>query len=285
MRVVERPTQRKTPTVRKAPAAHTAPWIAVLLATDVMLFIIASTLGALIGFHHWESSRIVGHLLIAEAIFVAFWVLIFDRLGLYRRTYALSMKDELYYTVTALILGTIPQLVLFTIFPEISTSRLALIYALGFSIVLVGTSRALLHRLRKSERFMGNRRTCIVGQADRVSSVMDSLDPQDESATLLIAVDDIDDTIANIDLSRGADLSSIEWFRRARECECDVLILTEIIPPRIVGPLLEVAARERIELAFAPPRITRFAYELSLHTQGHQALIVPARLPSCTPRA
>ena len=77
----------------------------------------ASGLGALIGFHHWDSPRILSHLLVAELLYVVLWVLIFDRLGLYRRTFALSMKDELYYTAAALILGTIPQLVLFTVYP------------------------------------------------------------------------------------------------------------------------------------------------------------------------
>src|ERR1700724_3656558 len=96
-RIIERSTQQRAPTVRSAPKAHPASWIAVLLATDVALFIVASGLGALIGFHHWNSPRIVGHLLVADAAFVCLWVFVFDRLGLYRRTYSLSMRDELYY--------------------------------------------------------------------------------------------------------------------------------------------------------------------------------------------
>ncbi|HEV7180700.1 MAG TPA: exopolysaccharide biosynthesis polyprenyl glycosylphosphotransferase, partial [Candidatus Baltobacteraceae bacterium] len=96
---------------------------------------------------------------------------------------------------------------------------------------------------------------------------------------------DIDETAQAIDLSRDAQLEKIEWFRHAREWGCDILILTEIVPPHLVAHLLEVAARDRIQLAFAPPRITRFAYDLTLSTDGRQALIVPARLRSCTPRA
>ncbi|MEO9170764.1 MAG: sugar transferase [Candidatus Baltobacteraceae bacterium] len=284
-RILERPAQVKTSTAKAAPKAHSARWILLLLVTDVVLFLVASGLGALIGFHHWESRRIVGHLLIAEGLFLALWVVLFDRLGLYRRTYALSMKDELYYTVTALILGTIPQLVLFTIYPGISTSRLALLYALGLSIVLVGTARAILHGIRKHKRWNGSRRTSIVGTTERVSRVLESLELHDESETLLIVVDDIDETIAQIDLSRDANLEGIEWFDRARTWGCDILILTEILPPHLVAHLLEVSARERIQLAFAPPRITRFAYDLSLSTDGRQALIIPARLRSCTPRA
>ena len=147
-RIVGHSTQQRAPLFEVRRGLIPAGWVAVLLVTDVMLFIVASNLGALIAFHHWNLPNIVGHLLIAEAIFVCLWVLVFDRLGLYRRTYALSMKDELYYTSAALIIGTIPQMIVFTIYPGISTSRAALLYALAFSIVLVGSSRALLHRIR-----------------------------------------------------------------------------------------------------------------------------------------
>lgn len=256
-----------------------------LLLSDVFFFVVASGLGALIGFHHWNLPRVVQSLLIANAMFVALWVLVFDSLGLYRRTYALSIKDELYYTVAALILGTIPQLVLFTIFPNISTSRIALLYALGFSIVFVGSSRAVLHRIRKSKRFNGRRRTCIVGTADRIGRALESLELPDDCETLLQVVDDIDEGIGRIDLSRDAQLENIEWFAQARKWGCDVLILTEIVAPHLVGHLLEVAAREHIQLAFAPPRIARYAYDLSFQMDGRQALIVPIRLRACTPRA
>ncbi len=256
-----------------------------LFVSDVLCFLVASGLGALIGFHHWDSQRIVGHLLVAEGIFVALWVVVFDRLGLYRRTYALSMKDELYYTTAALILGTIPQLVLFTIYPGISTSRVALLYGMLFSILMVGASRSVLHRLRNSKVFNRHRRTCVIGTAARVSSAVQSLDLPDDSETLLLVVDDIDESVAQIDLTRDADLSTIEWFKQARDWGCDVLILTEIVPPHLVAHLIEVSARVHIRLAFAPPRIARYAYDLSLQMDGRQALIVPIRLRACTPRA
>lgn len=284
-RIIERALPLKRPAVRHAPKAYPTSWTIILVVADVVLFIVASTLGTLIGFHHWQSSRIVSHLLIAEVLYVALWVLVFDRLGLYRRTFALSMKDELYYTVAALILGTIPQLVLFTIYPGISTSRIALLYALLFSIVLVGSCRSMLHRIRQSQWFKGRRRVSIVGTAECVTRVVESLELGDDSETLLIVVDDIEETVGHIDLTRDADLHRIEWFNHARMWGCDSLILTEMVPPHVLGHLLEAAARERIRLSFAPPRITRYAYDLSLRTDGRQVLIVPARLRACTPRA
>ncbi|MGB8908643.1 MAG: sugar transferase [Candidatus Cybelea sp.] len=284
-RIIERPAQLKKTNVRHVPKAFPIRWTILLMATDVVLFVAASALGALFGFHHWNSPRILGHLLVANALYVALWVLIFDRLGLYRRTFALSMKDELYYTVAALILGTIPQLVLFTIYPEISTSRIALLYALLFSIVLVGTSRATFHHIRQSRRFKGSRRISIVGPAESVSRVLESLELGDDSQAQMIVTDDIAETIGQIDLTRDADLAQIEWFDHARAWGCDSLILTEMVPPHVLCHILEAAAREHIQLCFAPPRITRYAYDLSLQTDGRQVLIVPARLRACTPRA
>lgn len=256
-----------------------------MMVADIVLFVVASSLGALLGFHHWNSPRILGHLLVAEAIFVALWVLVFDRLGLYRRTFALSMKDELYYTVAALILGTIPQLVLFTIYPEISTSRIALLYALLFSIVLVGTSRAVFHRLRQSVRLRGSRRISVVGSADSVAEVLESLELGDDSQAQTIVVGDLEQTFGAIDLTRDADLANVEWFDRARAWGCETLILTEMVPPHVLCHMLEAATRVNIRICFAPPRITRYAYDLSLQTDGRQVLIVPARLRACTPRA
>ncbi|HEY2474486.1 MAG TPA: sugar transferase [Candidatus Cybelea sp.] len=284
-RIVERPTLARTSAIGGAPRAYPAKWIAIMLAVDVMLFIVASGLGALVGFHHWKSPRILGHLLIANAIFVCLWVLVFDRLGLYRRTYALSMKDELYYTVAALMLGTIPQMVLFTIYPEISTSRVALIFALVFSIVMVGTSRAALHRIREQQWVRSRRKVSIVGTQENVDRVLESLDLTGGTETQLIVVDDCAEAIERIDLSRDPNLNRIEWFNHARRSGCDSLILTEMVPPNLLAHVLEVAATERISLAFAPPKVMRYCYDLSLRTDGRQVLIVPARLRACTPRA
>jgi len=284
-RIVERPIAARKPAIGAAPRAYPAKWTAILLAMDVALFIVASALGAFIGFHHWNSPRILSHLMIADAIFVGLWVLVFDRLGLYRRTYALSMKDELYYTVAALMLGTIPQMVLFTIYPEISTSRVALIVSLGFSILMVGSARAVLHQVRNQEWFKSRRKVSIVGTQENVERVLESLELSAGTEAQLIVVDDCAEAIERIDLSRDPNLNRIEWFNHARRSGCDSLILTEMLPPNLLAHILEVAAADRISLAFAPPKVMRYCYDMSLRTDGKQVLIVPARLRACAPRA
>ncbi|MBV8725303.1 MAG: sugar transferase [Candidatus Eremiobacteraeota bacterium] len=281
--IVEQPVRLKAPALRPAPNVYPVSWTLVLLISDVLLFIVASCLGAFSGFHHWNSPRIESHLVIADVFYVALWVVVFDRLGLYRRTFALSIKDELYYTVAALIIGTVPQLILFTIYPGISTSRIVLLYALAYSIVLVGSSRAILHRIRQSQWLRSRRRISIVGSAAHIAEVMENLQLGDGSQTQAIVVEGLAQSLGRIDLMRDADLATVEWFDRARAWGCDSLILTEIIPPHVLCHVLEVAARQHISLSFAP-RMTRHAYDLSLRTDGRQVLIVPARLRACTPR-
>jgi exopolysaccharide biosynthesis polyprenyl glycosylphosphotransferase len=283
IRAIERTPQLKASAVRRVPKAYPTGWAIILLVTDVALFLVASALGALIGFHRWRSPLVVQHLVVAEVLYVGLWVLIFDRLGLYRRTFALSMKDELYYTAAALILGTIPQLVLFTIYPGISTSRIALLFALLFSIILVGSSRALMHSTRQRQWLHSRRRICIVGKAEDASRVVESLELNDDSETLTLAVDDVGETVGHV--RADAKAADVEWLDRARRWGCDALILTEMLPPHALGHILEAAVNERIRLSFAPPEMTRYAYDLSLHLDGRQVLIVPSRLRACTPRA
>ncbi|HXO16675.1 MAG TPA: hypothetical protein VN909_00750, partial [Candidatus Dormibacteraeota bacterium] len=58
-RILERPTQARKSVIGSSPRAYPAKWVAVLLLSDIALFVVASALGALIGFHHWKSPRIV----------------------------------------------------------------------------------------------------------------------------------------------------------------------------------------------------------------------------------
>ncbi|MDE2573450.1 MAG: exopolysaccharide biosynthesis polyprenyl glycosylphosphotransferase, partial [bacterium] len=249
------------------------------------MFVLSSYTAVLIGFKHWSYATGVERLYISTAVYVALWFIIFERLGLYRRTHALSMRDELYYTVTALSLGVLPQLTLFTIVPGISTSRIVLLLSLAFSIVSVGTTRTVLHGLRTASMMRRRRRIAIVGRSDRAISAASQLAIREEAEQLIIPVDDLDQMIEDINLTRDGELERIPWFRRAREWHCDTLLLTDVVPPSVMPHLLEVTARHNILFAFAPPRIQSHAYSLSLRTDGHQVLIVPSQLRACTPRA
>jgi exopolysaccharide biosynthesis polyprenyl glycosylphosphotransferase len=263
---------------------YSKTWAIVTLCSDLCAFAAALTLAALIGEPHRHAVPLE-RLLIGDLLYVAFWAVLFERLGLYRRTPALTMKDELYFTVTALTIGVVPQLLLFTFVPTISTSRIVLLYSLALSIVAVGGMRMVLHEVRKLPRFRQHRRVAIVGNPERLDDVRDALGLPAYVKVLAIGVDDIDDFTRASDLGRAPDVRSVPWFQRARAWNCDTLILTDMPSPRLIPYLLEAAGREQFSVAVAPPTIQCHSYSLSLRVLGRQALIVPSRLSACTPRA
>lgn len=248
------------------------------------MFVLSDYLAALIGFKHWDFARDVTRLWIANGSFIVIWLVVFERLGLYRRTCALSMKDELYHTVAALSLGIAPGLLLFTLVPGISTSRIVLLLSLAISILTVGATRALLHEIRKRSA-RRHSRVAVVGEPARVARALEALDLSDESPTLVIPISGVDLPMANLHGDDRPGTPEMDWFRQARDWRCDTLILTEIVPPRLMPQLLEATARNQIRFAIAPVGIECHSYGLSLQTQGQQALIVPSQLRACTPRA
>jgi exopolysaccharide biosynthesis polyprenyl glycosylphosphotransferase len=66
---------------------------------------------------------------------------------------------------------------------------------------------------------------------------------------------------------------------------CGTIAFTEIVEPSLMPKILEVATHYRLRVAFAPPRIKRHSFRLSLETSGNQALIYASQLNACTPTA
>ena len=192
--------------------------------------------------------------------------------------------DELYYTVAALSLGVIPQLVVFTIVPAISTSRVGALLALALSIVIVGAGRTIMHRIHNMSIFKDHGRISIVGTPMRVREALSSLDLSTRTAPMLIEVDDIDTTL-DVGSVGAVQLETIPWFASIVQARCHTIIFTEMVNPQLLPRILDVAARYHIRVAFAPPRIKRHAFSLSLETNGNQALIVATQLNACTPAA
>ncbi|TAM62516.1 sugar transferase [bacterium] len=270
---------------KHAPPSYSGTWVAVLVVADLTMFLLSSLTATEIGHRYWYGERSLQRVLIGDGVFIVLWLIVFERLGLYQRSYALSVKDELYYTITALALGVLPQLTLFTIIPAISTSRLVLLLALAFSIVTVGTTRAALHGLRSASMLRRRRRVAIVGRRDRAARAAARLGLAANAESLIIEVPDLDRSVDDIHVIRDGDVERVGWFEMARRWGCDTLIMTEVVPPAVMPYLLEAAAREHILFAIAPPRLESRAYSLALQKDGQQVLIVPSQLRACTPRA
>ena len=268
-----------------APILYSRGWAVALVALDILMLFAASAFGLAVAYRTWSPAVLWPAFSHASIIFVCIWLILFERFGMYKRSFALSVKDEFYYTVAALILGVLPQLALYTLVPEIPISRLGLLASAGFAIVAVGGARALAHGLRNAVRAHRPRRIAIVGAGSRIGLVAESLNIIDGTEVLRLDVADIDATVKSINLGEDAPLDDIDWFRAAKAWGCDTLLLTEVLPPHVMPHILEVAAQRHIKVAFAPPRVQCHAYSLTLTTDGHQALIVPSQLRACTPSA
>ncbi|HXW77690.1 MAG TPA: sugar transferase, partial [Candidatus Eremiobacteraceae bacterium] len=200
-------------------------------------------------------------------------------------SFALTVKDEFYYTVAALIIGVIPQLTILTLVPTIHESRFAIVLSLLFAVVSVGGARAIAHAARNTIVRSRPRRIAIVGNGERIAAVAESLNIVEGTEVLRLDVGDLDATVNGVRLGNAGTFDSIEWFRTAKRWGCDTLLLTEMLPPNVMPLILEDAMQRHIKVAFAPPRVRCHAYSLTLQTDGQQALIVPSQLRACTPLA
>ena len=268
-----------------APLQYSRGWAFALVALDIAMFFVASYAGLAVANGTWSVAALWTPFTHASVIFVCIWLFVFERIGLYRRSFALSVKDEFYYTVAALIIGVLPQLAVYTLFPQIPISRVGLMLSAVFAIAAVGGARTLAHAVRNVVRAHRPRRIAIVGDGGRVGLVAESLNIVDGTEVLRLDVSDMDATVKSINLGEDAPLDDIDWFRAAKAWGCDTLLLTEVLPPHVMPHILEVAAQRHIKVAFAPPRVQCHAYSLTLTTDGHQALIVPSQLRACTPPA
>ncbi len=87
------------------------PWIALLVLSDVTMFLVAAFISVEIITSWRYHPSLNASITVSTVIYAAFWLLIFERLGLYRRSYAMSGRDELYATAAALALGALPQFI------------------------------------------------------------------------------------------------------------------------------------------------------------------------------
>jgi exopolysaccharide biosynthesis polyprenyl glycosylphosphotransferase len=245
-------------------------WVAALVASDVVFFLAATYLAGLFVKHFWMSSLLIRHVAVPATLTAALSVLVFWQLGLYRRSFAMTVRDEFYHAVAALSLASAPVLVVFSLFPMVSTSRVVALFSLLFAIALIGTARAIAHRVRDVVMLAHPRRIAVVGHPSRLEFAEDAMRSLPNARVFRLAVPNIDAVGA---LTPDA-VASQPWFRHAVEWGCDTLVFTEILAPSQMPQVLAAAQRVGLTIAFAPPRIRVHAYDLHMESIGKQALIV-----------
>jgi exopolysaccharide biosynthesis polyprenyl glycosylphosphotransferase len=245
-------------------------WVAALIASDVVLFLAATYLAGLFVKHFWMSSLLIRHVAVPASLTAALSVLVFWQLGLYRRSFAMSVRDEFYHAVAALSLASAPVLIVFSMFPLVSTSRVVALFSLLFAIALVGSARAVAHRVRDVVMLAHPRRIAVVGHPSRLEFAEDAMRSLPNARVFRLSVPNIDAVGA---LTPDA-VAAQPWFRHAVEWGCDTLVFTEILAPSQMPQVLAAAQRVGLTIAFAPPRIRVHAYDLHMESVGKQALIV-----------
>ncbi|MDB5027901.1 MAG: exopolysaccharide biosynthesis polyprenyl glycosylphosphotransferase, partial [Candidatus Eremiobacteraeota bacterium] len=256
-------------------------WVAALVVSDVVLFLAATYLASLFVKSFWLASLPIRHVATPAILTALFSVLVFWQLGLYRRSFAMSVRDEFYHAVAALSLASAPVLVVFSLFPLISSSRAVAIVGLVFAIALVGTARALAHRIRDAVMLARPRRIAVVGHPSRLEFAEDAMRSLPNARVFRLSVPNIDAVGA---LSPEA-VAAQPWFQHAASWGCDTLVFTEILAPSLMPQVLAAAQRLGMTIAFAPPRIRVHAYDLHMESIGKQALIVARPLRVTEPGA
>ena len=266
------------------PRAHrlSRSWALALGVSDLMMFLLSAWAGARLVEALTLVDVNVQHVALTTAIYVALWFAIFQRLGLYERSFAMSIRDEIYSTVAAMSIGIAPLFIVFTLVPSISSSRLVLLASFGLSLATVTTMRVIAHRAREIEMMTRERRIALVGHSSRLRAARDEFRSVPNTHVLTLAVDEIDLDMATEDTTLAATFEAMPWFTKALRWDCDTLIFTEIPEPRHIPGLLAAAGKWNLEVAFAPPRIRAQAYQLGVDTLGRQTLIVPRPLRSTT---
>jgi exopolysaccharide biosynthesis polyprenyl glycosylphosphotransferase len=206
--------------------------------------------------------------------------MVFERLGMYRRSLASNARDEVYATLAASGMAMVPILLLLLV-PSLEAFRHALLMALLLGIAAIGCARFLLHGVRSRIFPRTSRRIAVVGTADRVASVPHELSLTADDIVFRLPIENFEDELADA----GLDVASLDWVQTAIERNCDEMIVTESLPADLMPALLRLTESRGIKLAFAPIRIRPHACDFTVRRDGGLALLYPRSLAICTPGA
>lgn len=212
---------------------------------------------------------------------VAVWLLLFERIGMYRRSYSSSARDEIYSAFAACALAMAPALFIFLVLPGLHPYRTLLAVALAITAVGVSTTRYVAYVVRTRLLPPSARRIAVVGIPERVHAVPRELSLGATDEVIRITVEDFDDEVAE---ARG-DVGRLAWLWTALERGCDELIVTEALPAELMPALLRITESHGVKLAFAPMRLRPNACDFTVRRDGGLALLYPRSLAICTPGA
>jgi exopolysaccharide biosynthesis polyprenyl glycosylphosphotransferase len=223
-----------------------------------------------------------GALLASTLASGAIWIAFFAYAGLYRRSLARSWHDEIYWVAAISAIAILPQLLLYTLLPQISTSRLLLLVALPMDIAMVSVMRALL---RKSWETRGELRARIlfIGAPRDLQVSMNRFGLSAATTTFAIPVQGWPDAFPAF--GHLAQTEYDRWFACAKAWGADRLVFTRLPPRRSMKALIATAAQQRIPIAFASRKTITDGGACSIEQVGSESVLVPALPHVCMPDA
>ncbi len=268
-------------TPRPRPARYGKHWSLVLLLCDLGVALLALAFASAIA--RQPLALLVETTSASQAaIFgLLIWLALFERIGMYRRSFSAKARDEVYATLAACAIGAAPTVAMYLLLPSLHHFSALLLSAAGLTLAGVVLCRYLVYMLREHVFPPAHRRIAIVGTTQRVNAVARDLSLESADTLVRVELEDFDATIAAV----GGDVMRLEWLRLALERQCNEIIVTEAFPPEIMPSVLRITEARGVTLAFAPTRIRPHACQMHVRRDGGLALLFPQSLAICTPRA
>jgi exopolysaccharide biosynthesis polyprenyl glycosylphosphotransferase len=252
-----------------------------LLAGDALMLVLSTFIAALIliRFGHRTIEPLAA--ITSTVASGSLWIAVFAYAGFYRRSFAVSWHDEYYWVAAVSALAIAPQLILYTLLPQISTSRLLLLVTIPINILVIGTFRAALRRwcdrkgrLRPRIAFLGGPRD--VQAAENRFGFADGVD------TFLIPVPGWPDGTG---LHEATKERCEGWFWSARQWGADRLVVTRVPSRKVLKTMVAAAARQRLQIAFASREILSGSGEFEIEHLGGEPVLVPVLPSGCNASA
>ncbi len=268
---------------RPRPARFGTSWALVFFCADLASLAVAVVAAQAVVHDRFDALASAPGAL-QPALFAALlWLVLFERIGMYRRSFSTTPRDEVYASFAASGMAMLPALLIFLLFPALHPFRHLLVVALLFTAAGVGVSRFSVAIVRTKFLPLESRRIAVVGSPERVASVPNDLSLTTADTLIRLPVDDFEDEVAAA--FADGDITQLEWLRVALEREADELIVTESFPSEAMPALLRYLEGRGVKLAFAPMRIRPHACDFTVRRDGGLALLYPRSLAICTPGA
>lgn len=246
----------------------------VLMGSDVAMLAIASSAAA---FVYSYFSQFLDYWGIIESAliwtFASVWT--FKAIGLYRISYSLDKRDEWYHVIVGLAIGVAPLIIIFTLIPSISSSRLVLLISFVLSAVLVGLSRSIIHTEYGTNAGKQKHRIALVASSADLQSLASVMESGAHDLRL-VPVASTEEAITDAASGRAS------WYDQLVRDGCDELVFAGV-PCVPAGLMVERAARDHIAVGFAPPGLPQQLHGLDFVLSHRQPRLVARRVPACTP--